>query len=88
MNEPGERSPLHSEWATASAADRPVAGTQGTCKGRVSRIRTVSYCIYNYLCTYKMFLFLIGGQESPEEDLVQASVSKRAKLQNELWQVF
>src|SRR6266702_8868760 len=27
MNEPGEGSPLHSEWATASAADRPVAGT-------------------------------------------------------------
>ena len=28
MSEPGARSPLHSEGATASAADRPLAGTQ------------------------------------------------------------
>ncbi len=38
MNEPGERSPLHSEWATVSAADRPVAGTQSTIALASSRI--------------------------------------------------
>jgi len=38
MSEPGERSPLHSEWVTASAADRPVAGTQSTISLASSRI--------------------------------------------------
>ncbi len=38
MNEPGEGSPLHSEGATASAADRPVAGIQSMIALASSRI--------------------------------------------------
>jgi len=38
MSEPGARSPLHSEWATASATDRPVAGTQSMIALASSRI--------------------------------------------------
>ncbi len=38
MSEPGARSPLHSEWATASAAERPLAGTQSMIALASSRI--------------------------------------------------
>ncbi len=35
MSEPGERSPLHSEGATASAADRPLAGMIALASSRI-----------------------------------------------------
>jgi len=38
MSEPGARSPLHSEWATASAAERPLAGTQSMIALASSRV--------------------------------------------------
>src|SRR6266851_10206671 len=38
MNESRERSPLHSECATASAAERPLAGTQSMIALASSRI--------------------------------------------------
>ncbi len=37
MNESAERSPLHSEWATASAADQSLAGTQSSCSKKARR---------------------------------------------------
>jgi hypothetical protein len=66
-NEGVEMTPLHYEWAAASAADRPVAGIRADCKGGASRTRTIRM----------IMLKNVEGIETPEEDRIQSSVSTR-----------